>query len=137
VTLENGDTLDIHFTPEAIREVKRLRQYQQVAADAVLHIGIEPGCCAEFSCTMSFIPDSESFKQGSAICGQCNDLGVMVYTSDLATLSGLTVDYSEDLMGGAFRYLQPKAAYTCDCGTSFTIDGDKTEVFSPAKAKPC
>ncbi|AFZ00555.1 HesB/IscA family protein [Calothrix sp. PCC 6303] len=33
----------------------------------------------------------------------------------------LTIDYSEDLMGGGFRFNNPQATATCGCGNSFSI----------------
>jgi iron-sulfur cluster assembly protein len=31
------------------------------------------------------------------------------------------LDYSEDLMGGGFRFHNPNAAQSCSCGNSFSI----------------
>ncbi|MGD1850292.1 MAG: hypothetical protein ACFCBU_06695 [Cyanophyceae cyanobacterium] len=34
----------------------------------------------------------------------------------------LTVDYSEDLIGGGFRFVNPHAVKTCSCGVCFDLD---------------
>ncbi|WP_143438253.1 iron-sulfur cluster assembly accessory protein, partial [Hydrocoleum sp. CS-953] len=36
-------------------------------------------------------------------------------------LNGLTLDYSEDLMGGGFRFNNPNAKVVCGCGNSFSV----------------
>jgi iron-sulfur cluster assembly accessory protein len=33
----------------------------------------------------------------------------------------LQIDYSEDLMGGGFRFQNPNATANCGCGNSFAI----------------
>jgi len=34
-------------------------------------------------------------------------------------IQGLTIDFSEDLLGGGFRFKNPNAVASCGCGTSF------------------
>lgn len=34
-------------------------------------------------------------------------------------LNSLTLDYSTDLMGGGFKFINPNATKTCGCGSSF------------------
>ena len=36
-------------------------------------------------------------------------------------LNGLILDYSEDLMGGGFRFNNPNAKVACGCGNSFSV----------------
>lgn len=36
-------------------------------------------------------------------------------------IQNLTIDYSEDLMGGGFRFNNPQATVTCGCGNSFSV----------------
>jgi iron-sulfur cluster assembly accessory protein len=36
-------------------------------------------------------------------------------------VNGLALDYSEDLMGGGFRFHNPQAITTCGCGNSFSV----------------
>jgi iron-sulfur cluster assembly accessory protein len=36
-------------------------------------------------------------------------------------VSGAVVDYVENLGGGAFQVVNPNAASSCGCGTSFSV----------------
>jgi len=38
----------------------------------------------------------------------------------LLYLEGTKLDYSEDLMGGGFRFENPNVASSCGCGISFS-----------------
>jgi iron-sulfur cluster assembly accessory protein len=48
---------------------------------------------------------------------------LVVDSQQLNYLDGLTLDYSEDLMGGGFRFHNPNASQNCSCGNSFTFKG--------------
>lgn len=38
-------------------------------------------------------------------------------------LDGLTIDYSDDLIGGGLQFKNSKAKSTCGCGASFNLSG--------------
>lgn len=46
---------------------------------------------------------------------------VVVDSQQFNYLNGLTLDYSEDLMGGGFRFKNPNAKIGCGCGNSFSV----------------
>jgi iron-sulfur cluster assembly protein len=46
-------------------------------------------------------------------------LELRVDPSSWPLLEALSIDYSEDLMGGSFRFSNPGAAQSCSCGQSF------------------
>jgi iron-sulfur cluster assembly accessory protein len=52
---------------------------------------------------------------------ECNGIQVVIAPANLPYIDGLTLDYSEDLMGGGFRFHNPNAIQTCGCGNSFAI----------------
>ncbi len=45
--------------------------------------------------------------------------GVVVDPKSLMFVFGMTLDYSDDLIGGGFKFNNPNAASTCGCGQSF------------------
>ncbi|MBD0303495.1 MAG: iron-sulfur cluster assembly accessory protein, partial [Tolypothrix sp. T3-bin4] len=49
-----------------------------------------------------------------------NNVQIVIDTNSYNQINGLTIDYSEDLMGGAFRFQNPQAVATCGCGNSFS-----------------
>ena len=53
--------------------------------------------------------------------GEVNGISVSIDLQQLAYLDNLKLDYSEDLMGGGFRFQNPLATSVCGCGNSFSI----------------
>ncbi len=109
----------IQVTPTALQELKRLRsKYEGNEAEAVLRLGVKPSGCSGMSYTMNFEqvanPDDKTFD--------FEDLHVAVDPLSMTMLDGITVDFSEDLLGGGFRFKNPNALSTCGCGTSFSPD---------------
>ena len=52
---------------------------------------------------------------------ETNGVSIVIDPESLRWVDGLRVDYSEDLMGGGFRFHNPSAAQTCGCGISFSL----------------
>ncbi|NET49225.1 MAG: iron-sulfur cluster assembly accessory protein [Merismopedia sp. SIO2A8] len=110
----------IRFTAEAIREIKRLsKQHNHDLSHEKVRVGIQAGRCADFAYLLSYAKAFETTKQDQTI--DYGDFTAIISCEHTEQLKGVTIDYSEDLMGGAFRYLNPNATYTCDCGNSFSV----------------
>jgi len=67
---------------------------------------------------MTFDASSQS---GDQTITPHDDLQVIINTSDLPYLNGLAIDYSEDMMGGGFRFQNPNATQVCGCGNAVAI----------------
>jgi iron-sulfur cluster assembly protein len=100
----------IQLSPAAIAEIKRLQVKQPGTA---FQLGVETGGCAEFHYTMALVGETEG-----AI--DCNGIPVTIAPQHQHYLNGLTLDYTEDLMGGGFRFHNPNAIAHCECGNSFS-----------------
>lgn len=50
---------------------------------------------------------------------QHGNLQIVVDNASAERIENLSIDYSEDLMGGGFRFHNAKAVQTCSCGSSF------------------
>ena len=108
----------IHLTPDAIKEFSRLGKYGSPdASQPRLRVGIQPGCCSDFSYSLAF----DDTTDDTDILIDTEDMNIVINRQDQEALNGLTIDYSEDLMGGAFRFLNPNATHTSDCGNSFSL----------------
>jgi iron-sulfur cluster assembly protein len=109
----------IKLTQAATAEIKRLQSKQQ--PNILFRLAVKPGGCSGWFYDMSFSP---SLKVGDRIF-ECNTVQVVIDVETLPYINGLTLDYSEDLMGGGFRFDNNNAKTTCGCGNSFSInDGD-------------
>jgi iron-sulfur cluster assembly protein len=51
-----------------------------------------------------------------------NGIPVVIDPESLPFLSGATIDYVDEMMGGGFKIDNPNAVSTCGCGNSFQTD---------------
>jgi iron-sulfur cluster assembly accessory protein len=109
----------IQLSDAATSEVLRLRSRRK-QPNLQLRLGIQLSGCLGMSYTLSF----ESFDSNLAQPADClwttNGIQIVVRSEDLHYLDGLVIDYSEDLMGGGFRFHNPNTVQTCGCGASFS-----------------
>ncbi|MDZ8240780.1 MAG: iron-sulfur cluster assembly accessory protein [Nostoc sp. ChiQUE01a] len=105
----------IHLSQAAASEIGRIKSKQQ--PNVLFRLAIKPGGCSGLFYDMSF---DEAIKAGDRVFN-FDEIHVIVDAESLNQLNGLTVDYSEDLMGGGFRFHNPQAIATCTCGNSFSI----------------
>lgn len=103
----------ITLTDAAIARVKNLQS--QRATTAPLRLGIKQGGCSGLSYLMDFADQLEPNDNQY----DCNGVKIVINDSNLPQLQGLELDYTEDLLGGGFRFRNPNASKSCSCGTSF------------------
>jgi iron-sulfur cluster assembly accessory protein len=107
----------INLSKAAAEEIRRL-QLRRQKTQARLRLGVEPGGCAAFYYMLDF---DESINPGDRIY-ECDGIPVIVNQESLNYIRGLTLDYSEDLMGGGFRFYNPNSIESCGCGNSFRVE---------------
>ncbi|MBW4516280.1 MAG: iron-sulfur cluster assembly accessory protein [Timaviella obliquedivisa GSE-PSE-MK23-08B] len=126
----------IHLSEAAIAEFKRT---QSKHPGASFRLGVAAGGCIEFYYTMAWDEvDSSKDPQGVALTDQiinCQGIQVTIAPQHQPYLNGLTLDYTEDLMGGGFRFHNPNAVNCCECGNSFAVSSSSPAVpkSSPAQ----
>ena len=105
----------IHLSKTAATEVKRLRS-KHSHPDALLRLGVESSGCSGLSYTMGF---DDAIAPEATVC-ESEGIQIAINPQQSKYLNELTLDYSEDLMGGGFRFHNPNAAKSCSCGNSFS-----------------
>jgi len=113
----------INLSKAAVGEIKRLQTRRQ-KLDARIRLGVQKGGCADFYYTLDF---DEAPQPGDRIYN-CDEISVVIDEQSFNYISDLTLDYSEDLMGGGFRFHNPKAVTSCGCGNSFGIDSEEATI---------
>ncbi|NEP18821.1 MAG: iron-sulfur cluster assembly accessory protein [Leptolyngbya sp. SIO4C1] len=108
----------IQLTPAAIREILRLQQKRTSLRESCFRLSVQPGSCADWAYVLEFNAALGARDRSFKFDG----LTLAVAEADLVHLSNLRIDYSEDLMGGAFRFDNPAAIATCQCGLAFSTD---------------
>lgn len=112
----------IDISSAAASEIKRLQASRQ-QPDTSLRISVREGGCSGFIYALEFSQDSQ---QGDRLF-QDKGITITVAPQSYAYVEGLKLDYSEDLMGGGFRFHNPNTKTTCSCGQSFSVEQNLTE----------
>jgi len=105
----------IHLTPAAATELKRL-QSRHPQSTAWVRFEVQTGGCADLSYEIRFDSEKQETDQEYGY----EAIAIIVDSAQLTYLDNLRVDYSDDLMGGGFRFHNPNATQTCGCGSSFS-----------------
>ena len=106
----------ITLTENAQKEVKRLLILHH-KPEAFLRAAVKAGGCSGFNYDAHF---DDKIGENDRVF----DNGGVKVVSDIKSLlyvDGMTIDHSNELVGGGFRFINPKATGTCGCGTSFTV----------------
>ncbi|MEQ9554006.1 MAG: iron-sulfur cluster assembly accessory protein [Coleofasciculus sp. G3-WIS-01] len=106
----------ITLSQAATNEIRRLKTKHQ-QQQARLRLGAKPGGCADLYYTLEF----DDAVRASDRVYDTQGITVVVDEASIKYLTNLTLDYSEDLMGGGFRFYNPNAIETCGCGNSFRV----------------
>jgi iron-sulfur cluster assembly protein len=107
----------IHLSPAALAEVHRI-QAKSVNPQTAVRLSVKSGGCADFYYTLELDDAIAADDHVQA----CNGLQVVIDAQSLPYVHSLKIDYTEDLMGGGFRFDNPNAVSNCGCGNSFSIN---------------
>lgn len=105
----------IELSQEAAREIGRLKLKQP--ENVLFRLAVKSGGCSGWFYDLSF---DAAVGTGDQIF-DCNGIQVVIDAESLNYINGLLLDYSQDLMGGGFRFDNPIASASCSCGNSFSI----------------
>lgn len=106
----------ITITPAAIKEIKRLMD-EEGEEGLFIRLGVEAGGCSGMSYAMGF--DTRATDSDRVF--DFDGVKAVVSAKSLLYMAGTTLDYSGGLMGGGFKFVNPKARRSCGCGTSFSV----------------
>lgn len=106
----------LKITPAALAEIKRLQKNRN-QQNSYLRLRVEEGGCSG----LYYVLDWDEQKQDIDRVYPQTDFSVIIDEKSLPYLHQLTLDYTEDLMGGGFRFKNPQAINSCSCGISFAL----------------
>jgi len=108
---------EIEITDNAVREIKKIKEENNIPAEHILRVGIKGGGCSGLTYELGF--DAETTDADTII--EKDDVKVAVDAKSLFYLAGTTLDYSSGLNGKGFTFNNPNAKKTCGCGDSFGV----------------
>ncbi|MEK9773174.1 MAG: iron-sulfur cluster assembly accessory protein [Opitutae bacterium] len=105
----------VRLTPRAAEKIAHLIEREKTGE--YLRIRITGGGCNGLSYKMKFVDE-----------GKPNDLfvasegaRVLIDSKTALYLRGTTLDYSDQLVAGGFKFSNPNAKASCSCGESFNL----------------
>ncbi|MGH7821325.1 MAG: HesB/IscA family protein [Candidatus Binatia bacterium] len=104
------------LTDRAAERFREAIRKEGLGPEYGLRVGVTEGGCSGYSYAMSF----ESERRPNDLVVEQNGLTVYVDADSAAHLRGVTIDFVESLHGAGFKFVNPNAARTCGCGTSFS-----------------
>jgi iron-sulfur cluster assembly protein len=104
----------IEITPTAVAEVARMKSL--AAADTKLHLTLGTDACEQFYYQLSLVTTTDH-----DLIIQAGDIGVSIDSQYRQYLENIQIDFSQDLMGGGFRFQNPQATKVCGCGNAFSV----------------
>jgi iron-sulfur cluster assembly protein len=105
----------ITLSEAALTEVTRLINVQGIT-EGGLRVGVKGGGCSGLSYTVNFDEKIGPYDSVYDIDG----IKVIVDAKSAIYLQGTQLDFQKDLVGGAFKFVNPNANKTCGCGESFS-----------------
>ena len=112
----------IQLTAAACQEINRLR-HRQGKPEVPCRLDLQPSSCAEWAYALRLDEQTDADDEGY----EFGDVRLVVKRDRLPYLQNLKIDFSEDLMGGAFRFDNPIATDTCRCGYAFSARDFSTD----------
>lgn len=110
------DDAILKLTDAAVQNVKAAAQREGLG-DPGLRVSVVGGGCSGFQYSLGFDstarPDDMIIEQD----------GVRVFIDPMSAqyLQGVLIDYVTGLHGAGFKFVNPNAARTCGCGSSFSV----------------
>jgi len=106
----------VSLTEGAVKELKKLRDQQEIGDDFGLRVGVEGGGCSGMNYVLGFDQkkdgDNEYFIDG---------IRVFMHKAHGLYLAGMQIDFQNGLNARGFTFNNPNAASTCGHGSSFSV----------------
>ena len=118
----SDDGKGILITNDAIEQISNLLKGQ--IDKKALRVGVRSGGCSGMSYTMDFIESNEINPDDKVYDYSLNSdqsFQVVCDPKSLLYIYGMQLDFSKELIGGGFNFVNPNASQTCGCGSSFAV----------------
>ncbi len=110
-----GDERLVRLTEVAGMQAEKLMLREEQGE--FLRIRITGGGCNGLSYKLKFV---SSAKKGDILV-ESSGMSVLVDSKTALYLRGTTLDFSDNLVGGGFKFMNPNAKASCSCGESFNL----------------
>jgi iron-sulfur cluster assembly protein len=105
----------VTLTQVAAEHVKKIKETNKDFADKILRVGVADGGCSGHTYQIGF--DEERTGDHKF---ECFGVDMIVDNESLAIITGMEIDYVNQLSGSTFVFNNPNASKSCGCGSSFS-----------------
>lgn len=109
---------DVVLLPGAANKLKEILTSRNMAS-AGLRVFVSGGGCSGMQYGMAIEKEPGEFDT----VFEQHGVKIFVDPTSMMYLSGASIDYVDNLMGGGFRIENPNAVSSCGCGHSFRTSG--------------
>ena len=130
-SFEGDEDAIIQIKPKAMARLVELKQKRDAdpkstvdpSSPLILRMGVRNGGCSGLSYVMDFSTEDEIEEEDEIDTyeKECGIIQCVVDAKSLLYLYGLELDYSDELIGGGFKFFNPNAEESCGCGSSFGV----------------
>jgi len=106
----------VALSESASKQVKQLKQAQNLPENVFLRMGVKGGGCSGMSYSLEFDTEIGPHDKKFDIDG----VQVVCDKKSYLYLNGTTLDYVMQGLTGGFTFVNPNAKSSCGCGTSFS-----------------
>jgi iron-sulfur cluster assembly protein len=110
---------EVNITPEAAKEILKIRAENQIPDSHALRMGVKEGGCCGISYVLGF--DEKAAETDKIF--QAEGITVYVDAASLMHLSGATLEFVSGPNGSGFKFDNPNDQKSCGCGDSDCGDG--------------
>ena len=107
----------ITITEKAVKQVRRLKEDEELPPESLLRVYIEKGGCSGMSYKMDFTTEVNEGDKVFETSGE----KIVIDTTSYLHIIGMTLDFEGGLNGQGFVFNNPNAKKTCSCGISFGV----------------
>jgi len=119
IVIQASEGVPLFLTDVAIEKVKEVINREGLK-DGGLRVSIVGGGCSGFQYNLGL---DDSPREDDTVIEQG---GVKLFLDPISQqyVYGTTIDYVNGLHGAGFKFVNPNAARTCGCGSSFSTEGE-------------
>ena len=107
----------IALSEAAAKEIKSIITDQGLSEDVTrLRVGVKGGGCSGFTYMLDLTEEPKSDNDEEI---ESHGIKILCDMKSYLYLSGVEIDFKDEVMGRGFVFKNPNATSTCGCGSSF------------------
>lgn len=113
---KNQSTHPVSLTERAARQIKKIKENENLDGDLYLRVAVEGGGCSGLSYKLGF-----DIRTDEDELVKSQDMQIVVDPKHMMYLNGIVIDYPDGLDARGFTFDNPNASESCGCGSSFAV----------------